>query len=157
MPLLVDEQLAVANSRLSMVRLAMFTLRSMETWREAMDDCDKALILLAVIAISGERLTRGEPLEEPLRDLRNTIPEDRLIRCNISSVAAATGLNRETTRRKINELIEVGALERSATGRLSFRSQFIDGSNPVELVRRQLEAVVRVTNDLMREGVIKAE
>jgi hypothetical protein len=156
MPLIVDAARADANSRLTGIRLTMLTLRWMENWRQDVDDCEKALILVAVIAISGERFTRAEELEEELKDLRNVFPQDRLPKCNISSIAAATGLNRETARRKVNELIEAGFLIRSAGGMISFAPGILARDSTIDLVRKQLDAVVRVVNELMRDGVLRA-
>lgn len=153
MPLFVDDELATSSSRLSMVRMGMFMLRSMELWRAAVDDCEKALILLAIMTISGERFTRGQGLDGPLRDLRTSFPEDQLLACNVSSIAAATGFNRETTRRKVNELIEAGVIIRS-NRKLRFRPDFVERGDAMGIVRRQLEAIVRLTNDLIRDGVV---
>jgi len=155
MPLLVDDLKAEAFSRLVSIRLTMLTLRCMENWRSDVDDCEKALILVAVTAISGERFTRGEELDAELKSLRNPVPPDRLPPCNISSIAAATGLNRETARRKVIELAEAGILDRSASGMISFRPGVLESEATSELVRRQLEAVVRVINDLIRDGPVK--
>jgi hypothetical protein len=155
MPLIVDEARADANSRLTGIRLTMLTLRCMENWRQDVDDCEKALILVAVIAISGERFTRGEDLEEELKSLRTIFPQDRLPKCNISSIAAATGLNRETARRKVNELIEAGYLVRSAGGMISFASGILQRASTIDLVRKQLDAVARTANELMRDGVLR--
>ena len=155
MALVVDDRKAEALSRLVSIRLTMLTLRCMENWCTGIDDCEKALILVAVMAISGERFTRGEELEEDLKCLRNPVPPERLPHCNISSVAAATGLNRETARRKVIELAEAGILDRSANGMIGFQAGFLERNAMSELVRRQLEAVVRVMNDLLREGAVK--
>ena len=154
MPLVVNERTAQANSRLSAIRLAMFTLRNMERWRALSDDCQEALIMVAVGAINGERLVRDGELEKELRDLRNELPQERFRQCSVSSVAAATGLNRETARRKVNELIERGFLVRTGRGRLQYRPGLAQSSTVSDLVRAQLEALVRVTNELIRDGVL---
>lgn len=154
MPLIVDERMAQASSRVGAVRIAMFTLRSMENWRAIVDDCEKTLVMLAVGTINGERLLRAERLEESLRDLRNVLPDEYVRQCNISSVAAATGLNRETARRKVNELIEAGLLVRIGRSRLRYSPGFTQMPSVSALVRKQLDALVRVANDLMREGIL---
>lgn len=154
MPLIVDERMAQAGSRVGALRIAMFTLRSMENWRTIVDDCEKALVMLAVGTINGERLLRAEGLEETLRDLRYELPHEYVRQCNISSVAAATGMNRETARRKVNELIEAGLLIRIGRGRLRYSPGFAQLPEVSELVRKQLDALVRVANDLMREGIL---
>ena len=133
----------------------MLTLRCMENWRHDVEDCEKALILVAVMAICGERFTRGVQIEEEFRDLRTILPEDRIPRCNISSIASATGLNRETARRKVNELIEAGMLERCPAGRVSIRPERLDTETTVQILRRQLEAVVGAMNQLIRDGAVR--
>ena len=155
MPLIVDDRRADAYSRLIGIRLTMLTLRCMENWRAGIDDCEKALILVAVMAISGERFTRGEELGEELKTLRNPVPPERLPPCNISSIAAAAGLNRETARRKVNELADAGILDRKPGGMISFSPGVLERDATSQLMRRQLEAVVRVMNDLIREGPVR--
>ena len=59
---------AGGESRLAGIQMAMLTLRCMEHYRNVAGDHDSALILLAVVAISSERLTRGG-LDEELRSL----------------------------------------------------------------------------------------
>jgi hypothetical protein len=157
MPLVVNERMAQTNSRLSAIRLAMFTLRSMERWRVLADDCEEALIMVAVGAINGEKLVRADELEEELRDLRNELPQERFRQCSISSVAAATGLNRETTRRKVNDMIERGFLVRRERGRLQYKPGLAQSPTVSNIVRTQLEAIVRVTNELMRDGVVAVD
>ena len=155
MPLIIDDQKTEANSRLISIRLTMLTLRCMENWRRDVDDCEKALILVAVMAISGERFTRGEELEDELKTLRNALPPERLPRCNISSIASATGLNRETARRKVLELAEAGILVRQSGGMVSFQPGILEREETSQVMRKQLEAVVRVMNDLLRDGPVK--
>lgn len=155
MAIFVDDGQAAANSRVTAIRLAALTLRLMENWRRRVDDLESLMVLLAVVAITSERLTRsGLPSE--LRNLERPLPTEQLARCSISSIAAATGLNRETARRKVNDLIGVGILERRnreicfATGH--HQDPFIG-----ELIRAQLDTVTRVVNDLHRDGVLKVK
>jgi hypothetical protein len=159
MTVVVDDLEAEARSRLVSVRLAQLTLRLMANWRELLiDDCEKAMIMLAVAAISGERLTRGEPIAEEYRHLRPTIPPgDRVIYGNVSSIAAAAGLNRETARRKINQLVEAGLLMRTGNGRYRFDPTNRDVDRVLALVRRQLDAVVSAGNDLMRYRIFPSQ
>jgi hypothetical protein len=157
MPLLVDEAMAHAWSRLSSIRLSMFTLRVMENWRGLVDDFEKMLILIAVAAINGEKFTRGAEIDHELWNVRIQFPDDLVRSCNISSIAAATGFNRETTRRKVNELIEAGLLDRSHRGLLRYKPGSIHGEDMLLLVRRQLDVIVRLTNDLLRDGVVAVD
>src|SRR5688572_9384549 len=85
------------ESRPAGIRMVLLTLRMMEHWRRAAGDYNSAMILLAIVAISSEKLTRVE-LPPERRALRKPVAHDTLSPCNISSIAAATGFNRETTR-----------------------------------------------------------
>ena len=155
MHLVVDPEATEANSRLTGIRLALLASRWMENWRRGIGDGDKAMILLAVVAITGERLTRVE-LDDELKMLETPLPAELRGECNISSIAAATGLNRETTRRKVNALVEAGYLVRSEQGEIAFSSSVSGSDKTLKLMRKQLEAVTRFVNDALREGVVKA-
>ena len=153
MQLTIDNEALEANSRLTAIRLALLTSRSMENWRRDVGDNDSAMILLAVVAICGERLTRTE-LPEQLRSVATSLPPGFAAGCNVSSIAAATGLNRETTRRKVNALLEAGYLNRSEEGEISIPTNLQQDPETLDFVRRQLEAVVRLANEAVRDGVL---
>jgi DNA-binding transcriptional ArsR family regulator len=155
MHLVIDNEASEANSRLTAIRLALLISRCMENWREDVGDNDSAMILLAVVAILGERLTRTE-LPEPLRNVTTPLPPGLAAECNVSSIAAATGLNRETTRRKVNALIEAGFLTRSREGEIGFPAHRMQDPATLEFVKKQLEAVTRFANDAIRDGVLTA-
>lgn len=151
--LTVDERSARAKSRITAIRLALLTLRSMEYWRQGVRDYDSAMVLVAVAAITSERLTRAG-LTEEYEDLANPLPTERLGRCNVSSIAAATGLNRETARRKVAGLVAAGLLARTGRSAIGFPPGLLQDSATAELVRRQLDSLVRTANDLIRDGVV---
>jgi DNA-binding transcriptional ArsR family regulator len=153
MQLTLDSEALAANSRLTAIRLALLTSRAMENWRRDVGDNDSAMILLAVVAIAGERLTRTE-LPERLRSVATALPPGFAGECNVSSIAAATGLNRETTRRKVNALVEAGYLERSKDGEIAYPAGRAQDPATLDFVRRQLEAVARFANEAIREGVL---
>jgi hypothetical protein len=149
----IDHDAFEANSRLTAIRLALLTSRWMENWREGVGDNGSAMILLAVVAICGERLTRTD-LPEALRTVATPLPPGFAAECNISSIAAATGLNRETTRRKVNALIEAGYLSRSDEGEIRFPAGRMQDPATLDFVKKQLEALTRFANDALRDGVL---
>ena len=154
MQVTIDQQASAAMSRLTAIRLALLTSRAMENWREGVGDNESAMIVLAVVAITGERLTRTE-LPGPLCSVATPLPPGYAAGCNISSIAAATGLNRETTRRKVSALIERGFLARSGNGEICFPADRQQDPATLEFLRKQLEAVTRFANDAIRDGVLK--
>ena len=155
MQLTIDNEASAAMSRLTAIRLALLTSRAMENWRAGVGDNESAMILLAVVAITGERLTRTE-LPQDLCSVATPLPPGYAAGCNISSIAAATGLNRETTRRKVSALIERGYLNRSPSGEICFPASRQQDPSTLDFLRRQLEAVTRFANDAIRDGVLKA-
>jgi hypothetical protein len=155
MQLTLDTGAARANSRLAAIRLAVLTSRCMENWRRDAGDLDNVMILLAVVAISGDRLTRTV-LSDDLRALDTELPKGMRGECNVSSIASATGLNRETTRRKVRGLIDDGFLGRTPEGEIFFAPGVMQREATFELLCRQLEAITRFANDCLRDGVLRA-
>ena len=152
----VDDEAAREKSRLVALRLASLTLRLMEIWRLPFTDYDSAMILLAMGVINGGKLTRT-PLETEYQSLDRPIPRDRLTRSNINSIAGATGINRETTRRKINKLVEAGLIERGDNGSINFSRGFTQREEAFVIVRAQLETLSRITNELLRDEVLLSD
>lgn len=153
MPIALDHDRASKKSRLVAIRSAQLTLRLMENWSSRVKDYDSVMILLAVIVITAERLTRVE-LEPRLQDLSGSLPPGKLGECNISSVAAAIGLNRETVRRKVQRLVDGGFLVRTG-GNLAYNPSLERDPQRVEMVWAQLETVRKAANELIRDGALK--
>lgn len=140
-------------SRLAGIQMAMLTLRCMEHYRDVAGDQDSALIMLAVVAISAERLTRGS-LAEELRSLESPFPQDQLGVCNVSSIAVATGFNRETARRHVNRLIERNILERGSDGSIQFATGYLQDGKIADLLQAQLDTLGRSVTEFLRMGAM---
>ena len=156
MALIIDSAGADANNRLTAIRLALLTTRFMELWRRGTRDSDTAMILVAVAAITSERFTRGG-LTEGQRSLEEDLPYDMLASCNVSSIAAATGLNRETARRRVNALVKSGLLVRSERGEIAFPPGRLQEPETHALIRKLLEAVTRFVNESIKDGVLRTD
>ena len=149
--LVVDESEAEANSRITGIRLALLTTRCMELWRREKHDPETVLILLSVVAITSEKFTRSG-LTDAQRALATYLPLEELQGCNVASIAAATGLNRETTRRRVEALVRDGALIRTPAGELAVPPSRVQDPAMLDLLRKQLDAVTRFVNGLIRDG-----
>ncbi|HEX8364062.1 MAG TPA: hypothetical protein VF603_02125 [Allosphingosinicella sp.] len=154
MQILVDEDAAAQNSRLTGIRLAILAARLVELWRRDVHDVQNAMIIVAVIAITSEKLTRAE-LPPEHRTLENYLPLEQLQKCNVSSIAAATGLNRETARRRVEALIKAGSLIKTPEGEIALPPERVQEPAALALVRKQLEAVTRFVNDGLRDGIFE--
>ena len=155
MALVIDSEAADANSRLTGIRLAVLTTRLMELWRRGTRDSDTAMIMVAIAAITAERFTRGG-LRDDQKTLNFAMPLEKLAPCNVSSIASATGLNRETARRRVNALVKAGALIRSKGGEIAFPLGRMQDPQTAQLVRKLLESVLRFTNESIKDGVIRS-
>jgi hypothetical protein len=151
--LVVDPAAADGNSRVTAIRLAILVTRLMEQWRLGRYDADNALIIVAVIAITSEKLVRAG-LTPDQRSLEEFLPLSNLQGCNVSSIAAATAINRETVRRRVARLMDDGSLIRTDAGEIALPPDRVNDDTALDLVRRQLEAVTRFMNETLRDGVV---
>lgn len=147
------QQQAGGESRLAGIQMATLTLRCMEHYHEVAGDHQSALVLLAVVAISAERLTRSV-ISDDLRSLETPFPKEQLGICNISSIAVATGFNRETTRRYVNTLIERQVLERGEDGSISFTTGYLQSGAISDLLQMQLETLGKAVTEFIRMGAM---
>lgn len=113
------------------------------------------LIIIAVISITSEKFTRSG-LDPSVSALETYLPLEELQGCNVASISAATGLNRETTRRRVSALLSNGSLIRTASGDLALPPERVQDPAALELVRKQVDAIIRFTNELLRDGVLTA-
>lgn len=142
------------KNRLVATRLTLLTLRAMEYWSRVAGDYDEAMIAVAVAAITTERLTRRKLTDEQM-DLDYPLPRELYSKCTVQAVAQATGLNRETARRKINNLVERGLLEKTGPRSIMFRQGFPQEQFVAKLIDDQLEAFRRTADALLRDGVLE--
>lgn len=156
MMLVVDEQLGRKRSRLALVALVDFSLRLMHNWKHELPDFETAAIVMSVVAIRAEKLTRTEMSPES-EDLANSLPPQLLRRCNVSSIASATGLNRETARRKVKWLIGKGVLMREDDGGLGLAAGILQLPVTLEITEQQLMVFARCANQLLRSGILRQQ
>ena len=153
MALKVDEAQFEECGRVAGIAIAAYTMRAMERWRQNLTDYDCVMIMVSVIAISAERLLRaGIPPE--YRSLDAPIDPALLGKVNISSIAHATGLNRETARRKVNDLIEQDLLVRFEDGSVGFRPGLVQEERIRSQIRGQLGDIAAIANQLAKIGVL---
>ena len=153
MPVRIDEAKFEECGRVAGAAIAAYTMRAMERWRVTLTDYDCVMIMISVIAIGTARLLRGEfPAE--YRSLAVPIDPALLGKVNIAGIAAATGLNRETARRKVNDLIEQEMLVRHDDGSIGLRPGLMQEERIRGQTRAQLGEIAAVVNQLVRIGVL---
>jgi hypothetical protein len=142
-----------AESRLVAVRLGALLLRQRARWTELFGSNDAALIMVAIAVIRSERLLR-QPLDRDSKTLSVHLPKEALGRCNVRSIADAIGMNRETVRRRVEELVRIGMLEREA-GELRFVRGFTQRPAFREVVGYIFEDVRSTVNDFLHSHVLR--
>ena len=153
MPVRIDEARFAESGRVAGVAIAAYTMRAMERWRATLTDYDCVMIMISVIAISTARLARGE-LPDEYRSLEVPIDPALLGKVNVASIAHATGLNRETARRKVNDLIGRNMLARHADGSIGLSPGLMQEERVAVQVRGQLGEIAAIANQLLRIGVL---
>lgn len=161
--LVVDEPVFEAKSRLVLIALTSLTLRIMERWRHAiatvagsMPDYENTMILNAIIVISAEKLIRGVS-DPPFEALAVAFPYDRLTKCNVSSIAAITGLNRETVRRKVLLLESQQLVMKEKGGSVRIAHGILQLPIANAATRAELEVLSRAVNQLLAFKVLRPE
>ena len=146
------------KSRPAVIALCVLTLRVMENWRAIVAqltgkpaDTDDTMIVMAVVAIGAEKFTRGV-LEAELHNLATAMPLGRLNQCNYRSIAAATGMNRETVRRKVLRLQGLGILENVEPDGIRVAPIFAAQEEVKATIRSQVDAITRATDRLRSLG-----
>lgn len=156
MKIFVNEGTRISQSRVTFVRLLDQQLRLMELWRVAAGGHQEALVQMAVGAINGTPVTRSAS-DPRLRNISNAMPTSLMTKCNLSSIAAATRLNRETVRRVVNRLTVDGPLVRAPDGSVNFIAGWTQGPETQQLGKAQLDEFCRTANLLLREGVLSVK
>lgn len=155
----LDTQAADQNSRLALIIFNLSTMRQMELWREAMTsilgripDAEDVLIIAAIQATGGEKLLSAAE-QASFRNLSTDIPYDILTSCNVLSIAAWTGINRETVRRRSNRMIEEGLLVKN-NGSLHVSDAVMRSPVAREAVHKQLSSLRSTLHRLQAIGVL---
>jgi hypothetical protein len=154
----MDAEAIDENSRLALVILNAFTMRQMELWRDAaaavigrVPHAEDVMIVGAIQSIGGEKLLR-QMGELSARDLGTELPYEQLTTCNLASIAAATGINRETVRRRSNRMVEEGLLIRT-DGSFHVAESVLKLPVVREVVHKQLASMQMALHRLRLLGV----
>lgn len=150
----IDDDKAGAQLRKIGLHLAISGLRIVEEYRRVYgDDNDRVMIILAVVASTLERTIRADETGE-FSDIRQAVPDEHIAPCNVASIAVATGLPRETARRKVNALIADGILRRDRRGVIAFVTGV--GQHPVvyRMLRRQAGEIARLATVFSEAGIM---
>lgn len=162
MSIVIDKRQAAAESRLVLVALLGLNLRLMENWRtlqvELTGKCldyEATMIMMAIVSIGGSKLLRME-LRSDLHDLANPLGLELLTKVNLSSIASATALNRETVRRRVQDLEVMGLVARDDKDGVRIARGVLQEPVVRDALNLQLAALRQAINQLARHGVLSS-
>jgi DNA-binding IclR family transcriptional regulator len=81
------------------------------------------------------------------------MPQGQLAKCNLRSIASATGIHRETVRRKVSKLQLSGILFADPVDGIRVTPSFAAREEVSRVVESQVDALARATSLLRAAGV----
>jgi len=145
-----------ANSRM-FVYLAGNYLHRIERERRELyfGDLDLALVAELIGTAGVEPGMRDAAYRQKHKDFAGAIPVDDQRAVNASSIAVAAGIPRETVRRKIRKLIELGIVVEKEPAQYVLRPGVLLEPQRQAAFARGIEQTVRFVNELLENGVVK--
>jgi hypothetical protein len=139
------------------VYLAGNYLHRIERERRQLYYGDLALALVAeLIGTAGvEPGMRDAAFRHKHRDFSSAIPVAEQRAMNASSIATAAGILRETVRRKIRKLLELGFIVEKEPARYVLRPAILLQPERQAAFGRGIEQTVRFINELLENGVVQ--
>jgi hypothetical protein len=132
------------NSRAIAFFVTEFVLRSAETISQLYNhDYEMAIIFMTISNRAAEKVMNDPKLREQYGSYNNVIPPEHALLISRMALARATGLPRETVRRKVSKLIEMGWVVELAGGLrarpdLNRHSNYIGALEPMAQNLRRL-------------------
>lgn len=119
------------------------------------DDLEMAYVAGTVGLEATDANLRLPEFRERYRDLRNVIGIAGQRGVNALSVASATGIPRETVRRKLKLLVERGALAEKTPGNYVVRPGFLQKPQNVAAFEQAMRYTLQFINDCLSHGLIR--
>ena len=144
-----------ANSRIFAYLLASFLARADHLRRKQFeDDIDLAVIAEAVAIAAIDPRMRDPEFVREFSSLEKLVGIERQRGVNALSIAAATGIPRETARRKIKRLLALGVLAETGRGKYVLKPGYLQTPVMRTLLEELTRATVRFVNDCLDSRVL---
>lgn len=155
-PLQVVRAEDMDNSRLFTIHFLRFFLRAARQMTEAFDgDMEMAIIAQAVAISTVEALLRESNFKDEFRSLDTVVGTERQRGCNALSIAQATGLPRETVRRKMLRLVEMDILVKRGKGDYIIRPGVVQSPIYRSMYNNIEGMVARMFSDCLEDGIFR--
>jgi hypothetical protein len=145
-----------ANSRVFAYNLVSFLARADQLRRKHFeDDIDLAIIAEAVAMAAIDPRMRDPDFMRDFRSVDTVVGIEKQRGVNALSIAAATGIPRETTRRKIKRLLVLGVLAEIGRGKYVLKPGYLQSPATRTLFEELTRASVRFVNDCLDQRVLQ--
>ena len=145
-----------ANSRVFAYLLVSFLARADHLRRKQFeDDVDLAVIAEAVAMSAIDPRMREPDFVREFSSIDREVGVERQRGVNALSIAAATGIPRETARRKIKRLLALGVLTETGRGQYVLTPGYIQTPVMRTLYEELTRATVRFVNDCLDHRVLQ--
>jgi hypothetical protein len=146
------------KSRLFVYHFFTFLMRIERLRRELYDnDLDMAVVSDAISIATIEPMMRGPDVREEFLSLRTVIGMENQRGVNALSIAQATGIARETTRRKIKKLIKEGVVAETRDGHYVIKPGFAQQANVLGLLDQAMDETVTFFNACLEKSLLVLE
>jgi hypothetical protein len=118
-------------------------------------DMDQAIIAGVVGVGSIEHMMRVPEFRESFGDYRTVIGIDGQRGVNAFSISQATGIPRETVRRKLKDLVARGVIMEKTKGVYIMKPGFVQQPENVAALQQVLDHFLQIMNDAVNLGIVK--
>jgi hypothetical protein len=118
-------------------------------------DMDQAIVAGVVGVGSIEHMMRVPEFREAFGDYQTVIGIDGQRGVNAFSIAQATGIPRETVRRKLKDLVARGVIMEKTRGVYIMKPGFVQQPENVAALQQVLGHFLQIMNDAVNLGIVK--
>lgn len=145
-----------ADSRIFAYLLVSFLSRAEQLRRRHFeDDIDLAVIAEAVAMAAIDPQMRDPTFVREFRSVDKVVGTERQRGVNALSIAAATGIPRETARRKIKRLLALGVLSETGRGKYVLKPGYLQSPAVKTLFEELTRASIRFVNECLDQRVLQ--
>ena len=143
------------HSRVIAHSIAEFVLRCAETMEGSFNnDYEMTLLFLAISTRNEHHVMNDPELRARYASFDEVIPPSLYTPVSRLALARSTGMPRETVRRKIAKMIELGVVVEDERGGLCIRPDIIEDFDPEAVLEPQLRNLRRLFSVLSETGAL---
>lgn len=145
------------KSRVFMYQMSEMLCRILPVYNDFFNgDMAKFLLVNALAAANVQRLM-SSPLRQDYEDIETRVPAELQVPANALSLAEATGMPRETVRRKLKELLASGMLVEDERGGYRLRPGALQTQELLGIYFANFKAMAEVMEACLEAGLVESD